>query len=56
MNGEYGGNVEVTKTSIKIKNSLIRDDLMNLESEDSFKTTRTVMRIESDNYEKYFIC
>jgi len=52
MNPKFGKNVEVTKTSIEIPNSLTKYNLMNLKSEHSFKTARTGMKIENDNDEK----
>ena len=52
MNPKFRKYVEVTKTSIEIPNSLTKYNLMNLKSEHSFKTARTGMKIENDNYEK----
>jgi len=52
MNPNFGKNVEVTKTSIEIPNSITKYNLMNLESEHNFKTARTDMKIENDNDEK----
>ena len=52
MNPNFGKNVEVTKTSIGIPNSLTKYNLMNLKSEHGFKTVRTGMKIENDNDKK----